>query len=103
MEAEDGGVVEVVRGSDGRWSWVYREGATRLLSNNSYGSRRAAVETAARAYPGVPVEVEDDDETQGRGLEGLPIMARALMVVAALLGALRGRRGRKTGAPASRA
>jgi len=48
-------MIEVVKREDGLWTWRWSEGEQTFLSSKSFISRRAAEESASRAYPGAEV------------------------------------------------
>ncbi len=53
-----GAVLDVYRGGDGRWGWVYREteGDFELCSNRTFATKEEAAESARLAYPDVPFD-----------------------------------------------
>ena len=44
--------MEVYQEGDGRWRWVFRDGAVDLKSNRTYGDEHSARLAARTAYPG---------------------------------------------------
>jgi hypothetical protein len=84
------GAIELRRG-DGSWAWRYRDREGRAItSNRVFDTRRGAMESARRSYPGVPVRAPLRNRVVGPRTWTLAVVA-GVAGVAAMVVALRRR------------